>query len=97
MHLLVPEINCYIDQFLVEPYNAAVHGAVTDFVTAINPWGAILKPDGEIRPLMDPTITGYTPPWLIGLWCYRSPKTHCVRSVRVTSSARETLGTGSIT
>ena len=58
MHLLVPEINRYIDQFLVEPYNAAVHGAVTDFVTAINPWGAILKPDGEIRPLMDPTITG---------------------------------------
>ncbi|KXZ41061.1 hypothetical protein GPECTOR_877g125 [Gonium pectorale] len=43
---------------VTEAYNPATHGSVEDFAAVINPLHAVAKPDGSLRPIIDPTRSG---------------------------------------
>ena len=43
---------------VTEQYNKHLHGSEADFATVINPLHVVVKPDGDIRPIIDPSCSG---------------------------------------
>jgi ribonuclease HI len=62
---ILPHLNQVCDHWedllkagKIEYFNDTIHGDLSNFVNTINPIHVVLKPDGSIRPLVDPTKTG---------------------------------------